>query len=131
MKGGYAGEAGEYLNPLAEYTGRLRASFVPPSVADVVELSLPTRPPMGVVHHLPTEIMVSAVDVAPRGLHVLVYYICPRNPRVRVHRVPGKNRLVTGPATGAVGGAAPRERYCIAKIPRLIKARIRGNISDG
>ena len=39
--------------------------------------------PPWVWYHLPTEIMVSAMDVAPRGLHVLVYYICPRNPQAR------------------------------------------------
>lgn len=63
-------------------TGRLLVpQHRPSSGADVARAISPDPP--WVWYHLPTEIMVSAVDVTPRGLRVLVYYICPRNPRAR------------------------------------------------
>jgi hypothetical protein len=102
--------------------GRFRAGFVlRPSGPTSAVLSLPTDPPW-VWYHLPTEIMVSAVDVAPRGLRVLVYYICPRNP--------GLASVRTCAHPPCARKESPRYRRLERTIALLARAMTRSRIND-
>lgn len=118
VKGGYAfagrgTPTGEYLNPWPEYMGRLHAGFVRGRAIS------PDRPPMGVVPSSNRDYGLRRGRCSPRAPRTRILYLPEKSSGsldahvCAVHCVPGKNRLVTVSATGAVRGAPPREQYCI------------------
>lgn len=83
VKGGYAfagrgTPAGEYLNPLAEYTGRLRAGFVPPVLRGRLRRGRaisPDRPPMGVVPSSNWDYGLRRGRCSPRAPRTRILYL--------------------------------------------------------
>lgn len=125
VKGGYVGRGtlateSIYLYPLPVYWPPSRAQHRPSSGADVAELSLPTPHGCGTIFQrrlwsppwtlLPTGSAYSYIIFAREILGLA------RRTRVLIHRVLGKNRLVTvPPATGADRDAPFFERYIVFK----------------